>query len=242
MAVDPHTHTGHPPRSAGAAGAVAGALAIIVALGLALWVLGGLLPVGYVTSVVLSAMWFGVVGVAVWVISHRVPPLRRALTATFVAVGVVSAFGFYWTSIRDDKVNEVVVTGVAPAQADPAAGSGSSAPATPQNVVSARGAFSGRAHAGSGTATVVKLAAGGTKLTLTDFATDNGPDLRVYLVKGPVNGEGDVKDPIDLGRLKGNIGNQQYTVPDGTDLAGYVVVIWCRAFSVNFAQADLQAV
>ena len=41
----------------------------------------------------------------------------------------------------------------------------------------------------------------------------NGPDLYVYLAtdKG-------VSDIVNLGQLKGNIGNQNYPIPDGTDL------------------------
>ena len=89
---------------------------------------------------------------------------------------------------------------------------------------------------------MVDLAAGGRKLTFTDFETDNGPDLRVYLVRGAVQSDGDVDDVVDLGRLKGNVGNQQYAIPEGTDLTAYsTVVIWCRAFSVSFAQAELRA-
>lgn len=240
MAVDHHARS-ESPRTPGLAGWLVGAPAVLVALGLGLWFLGGVLPVGYATSIVLSALWFVAMAAVVWVVARRVPALGRALTTTFVAATVASGFGFYWTSIRDDRVNETVVTGVAPPPASPAAPAGSPEPVA-QNVETARGVFTGRAHPGRGNAAIVALAAGGTKLTFTDFATDNGPDLRVYLVKGPVNGDGDVKDPVDLGRLKGNIGNQQYTVPEGVDPAGYTVVIWCRAFSVAFTQAELKAV
>jgi hypothetical protein len=67
----------------------------------------------------------------------------------------------------------------------------------------------------------------------------NGPDLRVYLVPG--DGK-DTGDRIDLGGLKGNIGNQQYDVPAGANTAKYrTVVIWCRSFSVAFARATLSA-
>jgi hypothetical protein len=101
----------------------------------------------------------------------------------------------------------------------------------------ARGTFETRAHSSRGTAAVVELAAGGRKLTFTDFETDNGPDLRVYLVRG-----GDVDDPVDLGGLKGNVGNQQYDLPSNVDTGAYsTVVIWCRAFSVSFAEADLRS-
>ncbi|MEO5576308.1 MAG: DM13 domain-containing protein, partial [Gaiellaceae bacterium] len=70
----------------------------------------------------------------------------------------------------------------------------------------------------------------------------NGPDLRVYLVAGPVADDSDVSEFVDLGRLKGNKGTQQYSIPTGTDTARYAtVVIWCRAFTVGFAKAALGA-
>jgi hypothetical protein len=41
--------------------------------------------------------------------------------------------------------------------------------------------------------------------------------------------------------LKSNVGNQQYEIPDDVDLDKYsTVVIWCRAFSVEFGAAQLQ--
>jgi hypothetical protein len=78
---------------------------------------------------------------------------------------------------------------------------------------------------------------------LTEFATSNGPDVRVYLVASP-----DAKDNetvtkagfVELGKLKGNEGNQNYDVPEDLDLSKYrAVTIWCRRFSVNFATAPL---
>jgi len=91
-----------------------------------------------------------------------------------------------------------------------------------------------------GRASLIRLARGGTRLTLTDFEVDNGPDLRVYLVTGAATGEGDVGEVADLGALKGNRGDQQYTVPGRIDTRRYdTAVIWCRAFSVNFAAARL---
>ena len=68
------------------------------------------------------------------------------------------------------------------------------------------------------------------------FETTNGPDLYVWLVK-----DGDVDNGyVDLGRLKGNIGSQNYVIPEGTDLSEYdTVFIWCKAFSVLFGSAEL---
>jgi hypothetical protein len=58
----------------------------------------------------------------------------------------------------------------------------------------------------------------------------------VYLAKAP-----DLEGGFhDLGRLKGNEGNQNYNVPSEADPEKYrVVVIWCRAFSVPFGYAEL---
>ncbi len=85
-------------------------------------------------------------------------------------------------------------------------------------------------------------AAGAADLTFTGLDTDNGPDLRVYLVAGQVTNDADIGDFVDLGGLKGNKGTQQYSIPAGTDTERYAtVVIWCRAFTVSFAKAELAA-
>jgi hypothetical protein len=50
----------------------------------------------------------------------------------------------------------------------------------------------------------------------------------------------EVSDFVDLGGLKGNKGDEQYTLPSDLDLRRYgTVVIWCRAFTVLFARAPL---
>lgn len=108
------------------------------------------------------------------------------------------------------------------------------------NLQVAAGEFMGLAHGASGTAAIVELAEGGKVLTFADLDTDNGPDLRVYLVEGPVDDNGDGGEFIDVGTLKGNKGNQQYELPDDIDVGRFdTVVIWCRAFSVGFAAATL---
>lgn len=109
----------------------------------------------------------------------------------------------------------------------------------------ARGEFAGvdAVHRGSGIATVYRGADGELTLRLTDFSVTNGPDLKVWLVEAGT--EGGVGDPLTrgylaLGPLKGNLGEQNYTIPGGTDIAEYsAVLIWCEQFSVLFASAEL---
>lgn len=116
-------------------------------------------------------------------------------------------------------------------------------PAEPVQVTTGR--FHKNAHETTGAATIYRFADGRLVLRLTEFATSNGPDVRVYLVAAD-----DVQDEaaaklagfVDLGALKGNIGNQNYDVPAGLDLSRYrAVSIWCRRFSVNFGAAPLVA-
>ena len=68
-----------------------------------------------------------------------------------------------------------------------------------------------------------------------NFAVANGPDLYVGLGKDGTYGKG-----TEVGKLKGNLGSQNYEVPAGVNLLDYNEVwIWCRAFSVGFAKAKL---
>ena len=111
--------------------------------------------------------------------------------------------------------------------------------------VLAKGEFHKAEKAGSGTATVYQLADGKRILRLSDFATDNGPDLHVRLIAAD-----DAKDTasvaktdyVEVAKLKGNKGAQNYELPEKVDLDKYrVVSIWCNRFSVNFAAAPLTA-
>ncbi|WP_372790729.1 DM13 domain-containing protein [Paraconexibacter sp.] len=97
------------------------------------------------------------------------------------------------------------------------------------------------AHEASGRAAVVR---DGRRRLLTlsrSFRIDPGPRVRVYLVAGRVRGDGDVKRFVDLGRLKGSRGSQQYRIPAGTNVARYrTVVFWCVPFSQAMAKAELR--
>jgi hypothetical protein len=90
-------------------------------------------------------------------------------------------------------------------------------------------------HKAEGVAKVIDLTDGRTFLRLENLKTTNGPDLYVYLSTGK-----DASEIVDLGRLKGNIGNQNYEIPAGTDLSKFnTVLIWCKAFSTLFGSAQL---
>ena len=92
-------------------------------------------------------------------------------------------------------------------------------------------------HKAEGIAKVINLADGRTFLRLENLKTTNGPDLYVYLSVGK-----DASDIVNLGRLKGNIGNQNYEIPAGADLSKYdTVLIWCKAFSTLFGSAKLSS-
>jgi len=92
-------------------------------------------------------------------------------------------------------------------------------------------------HDAQGIAKVIPIEGGGKVLRLEDLVVTNGPDLYVYL-----STDKSASDFVNLGRLKANIGNQNYQIPEGTDLTKYdTVLIWCKAFSVLFGSAELRS-
>lgn len=115
-------------------------------------------------------------------------------------------------------------------------------PAVPRLLLS--GEFHAVDHPGMGTASIYELPDGSRTLRLENFATDNGPDLFVWLSSAPdANDAATILNSqyVSLGRLKGNQGNQNYALPADLDLADVgSVTIWCRQFSVNFTTARLR--
>jgi hypothetical protein len=92
-------------------------------------------------------------------------------------------------------------------------------------------------HNAEGQAKVLKLADGKQLLRLEDFKSTNGPDLYVYLAT-----DGTAQDYVSLGELKANIGNQNYEIPEGTDLTKYnTALVWCKQFSVLFGSAEISS-
>jgi len=108
------------------------------------------------------------------------------------------------------------------------------------------GKFHGKVHKTEGRATIYQEADGKLVLRLTKFKTSNGPDVHVILVAttdamDDANFLKDNTEKLELGKLKGNEGDQNYEIPAGTDLTKFrTVSIYCERFNANFGAAPLE--
>ncbi|MCF8716094.1 DM13 domain-containing protein [Joostella atrarenae] len=98
-------------------------------------------------------------------------------------------------------------------------------------------------HKGSGIAEIIKRE-DGFYLQLKDFNATNGPNLKLWLstYKEPTNKNAtDENSYLDLGNLKGNVGNQSYKLPDDFQINDYhSVTVYCKLFRVLFTTATLK--
>ena len=175
--------------------------------------------------------------------------MRRALAVVAVVVlvgGGWAAFEYFevqklW---QDDEVSEAAPVFTGPRAT--ASGTGQAPTSTPVQVTEpvavASGTFRDRSHPTVGRALVLSDGSAQRFLRFEGFETDNGPDLNVYLsTAAPDAPAGRLDDDfVDLGNLKGNVGDQNYEIPAEVDLERYrTVVIWCVRFSVAFGTAEL---
>lgn len=150
-----------------------------------------------------------------------------AIPAVLIALAVA------WYAFRPERLvtNQTVNESLPTAQA-----------AAPEKTL-ASGTFHTVLHDTSGNAAIYQLADGTRVLRFSNFKTSNGPDVHVYLVAADDAKDSDsVKQAgfIDLGSIKGNIGDQNYTLASDVDLAKYrAVSVWCKRFSANFGTAPL---
>ena len=182
--------------------------------------------------------------------------LRRHLVAVaaagVVGVGVLAwlAFGYFgvqtlWVDDEVDEAGPVFDSGATP---DPAPTEDEAAdPAPPEDApvveTVASGQFISRDHPTEGTAAVLTDGSAQRFLRFTEFATDNGPDVNVYLSTAAPDGDSGAFDDdfVDLGDLSGNVGDQNYEIPEDVDLSRYrTVVLWCVRFGVPFGAAGLE--
>ena len=197
-------------------------------------------------------------------------PGRRATIATIAGISVlglvIAAIAFApWRLIIDTEVRDADPFASAPTAAaetaetttasSPAA-SPPSTPGAPTETTTAPttappatttplvrvGSFRSIAHQTSGNVRVGPTPDGRQVVFIEGLATDNGPDVRVFLSPHPPEGDDSIyaNDELELGVLKGNIGDQTYEVPADVDLSQYQsVVLWCERFSVGFGVAGL---
>ncbi|MFF0740374.1 DM13 domain-containing protein [Streptomyces sp. NPDC004111] len=178
---------------------------------------------------------------------------RRVVLPVLLVLAVLAGVGLFlfqpWKAFTDTTVEESL-----PGAAVPAASSGPTAggpsrtgggmpPAGPRDL--AKGRFVSHEHDTGGSARTVRLADGSRVLRFEDLKTSEGPDVRVYLsTRDPGAVKAGLADgAVELGRLKGNLGNQNYPIPADIDLTRYrSAVIWCARFSVSFGAAGLAPV
>jgi len=202
-----------------------------------LWVSGGVLTNDFALAMWLTAAWMALAGLVCVLVAARRRALRVPVLGAYLLTAVVAG-AYLGSSVLVDRAVDEDVAVAAPAAPATRMTAREPGPTRPRNVALRTGRFTGVRHDTTGTATIIDLAGGGRVLTLTGFETDNGPDLRVYLVPGAAKTEGDVRDVVDLGALKGNRGDQQYGIPARVDDDRHAtVVVWCRAFSVLFGRA-----
>lgn len=102
------------------------------------------------------------------------------------------------------------------------------------------GGFYGIDHSATGTATVYEQ--GGEFVLRFEDDTDiqNGPDLWVWVLADDAYDGGEPGEFLELGKIKGNVGGQNYALPSEFDPEIHqFVLIWCKRFSVPFAAAPL---
>ena len=140
---------------------------------------------------------------------------------------------------RDEPATSTTGSTAATAPAAPAEPVEATEPSGP--VLLAAGSFVGLAgHSGTGDAGIFENPDGSHALRFEEFDIENGPDLEVYLVPG-ADQTSLAAGSIHLGALKGNVGDQTYALPAGTELppGSYTALVWCEAFSVEFVGATL---
>jgi hypothetical protein len=94
-------------------------------------------------------------------------------------------------------------------------------------------------HTGSGRVSIIEVTPGSHVVRFDDFSVLNGPDLFVYLSPDPA---GYAPGAVELGTLKATDGAFNYELPAGLDPTAFgSVVVWCKAFEVQFAHAALAA-
>lgn len=195
-----------------------------------------LIPAALVATAVVAFLAFGVFGIHTLFIDNEVDEAGPVFASGAGADAVVDSTD---TLESDDNV-ESDDGEPAPAQdetsdADADTAAVPEAEAQPEIITVVSGDFgpiSDRYNV-TGVADVLTDGSEQRFLRFENFESTNGPDLSVYL-------RADDGSFVDLGELKGNIGDQNYEIPADVDLSVFdTVEIWCVRFNTGFGSATL---
>ena len=180
-----------------------------------------------------------------------IPAAGAVLIAAVVGLSLFQP----WKLVVDERVNEALPTSqtTAPQTVAPTTPTTPTTPPTTtptpptaEPTILAEGTFISHEHETTGTVRILEVADGQRVLRIEGLDTSNGPDLKVWLTDAPVlEGQAgwyvfDDGAYVDLGVLKGNLGNSNYSIPSDVDLADLTSLsIWCDRFSVSFGAAQL---
>jgi Electron transfer DM13 len=199
-------------------------------------------PTGGKVAIAAGVLWWVVMSslLGKFVLKQN-PDLRTPVRATLAVAAVASIVTAYVVT-RGNTVDEDIVTAAPSQTSDVGPQTSEEKAPPPRNVQILSGSFNGESgHRGEGEAKVIELAKGGRVVTFSSFDVDPGAgDLRVYLHQGKSTSD-DLGKFVEIAKLKGNKGDQQYEIPSDVDLKRFnSVVIWCVPFSTRIAQAPLK--
>lgn len=175
---------------------------------------------------------------------------RGALAVVAVVAALVLQPWLLFIDVRvSDDIPAAAPAAISPTatpDSSPTAATAAPAPAPQGPVDLLSGSFVSHEHTTSGSVRVIEHPDGTRQLAIEGLETSNGPDVHVWLSAAPVIEGFDGwftaagYDHVDLGPIKGNLGDQLYDIPADVDLAAYpTVYLWCVPFSVSFGAAAL---
>ena len=189
------------------------------------------------------------------VVTRRYTPAMRRpivlLLAGLVLAGLVAAALVFqpwllFVNVRVDDALPTIAPPAASAAPEPSAAPTTAAPPSPELL--STGTFVAHEHATSGSVSIIEQPDGSRVLAIQGLSTSNGPDVHVWLSASDVveGFEGwfvaGGAPYLDLGPIKGNLGDQLYEIPADADLGRYrSVSLWCVQFAVSFGAAQLVA-
>ncbi|HLL94222.1 MAG TPA: DM13 domain-containing protein [Spirosoma sp.] len=135
----------------------------------------------------------------------------------------------------EETIDPVANTGTIPVSGTAIAGAPTSSTTMMGQSGGLQGMFMSNIHPTSGSVSVSETG-GKRTLVFTNFRTDGGPDLRIYLAENT-----GLRNFIEVSRLNSTSGNFSVELPANANPSQQrYVLIWCKAFSVLFGNAELK--